>query len=163
MSAGIMQKLLDSLKYATLDEENASTSKKAISILLKHFATADVMRSISLFITSALQKASLEDRPDVRQDQADELVIGSLVLHAFTDFLCIASPVGGAEKFAKTVTNKVGTFFSLLSSLSSPLLSSSSFSSSSSLPPLKLPANSLRHFSGALFRRFQESSLEQVR
>jgi hypothetical protein len=104
----MMQKLLDSFKYATVGTVVAPTCKKAMSILFKHLATTDVMRSTCLFITSALQKAPPEDITDAPQSRTDgsAIGIGSLVLDAFTEFLCVASPVEGTERFAKTVTNK---------------------------------------------------------
>jgi len=119
---GLLQKLLDNLKCATISSEVIPTCKKAMSVLLKHLATTDGMRITALFVTSALQKVSHENTADALQDQNDGFVIGSLVLDAFTDYLCVASPVDGTERFAKTITNKVGSFFSILFSLPSSLL-----------------------------------------
>ena len=120
-------------------EESLTLFIKAFNPLVTSCMAAEVLRSVALFITSALQKtkesSSLHKKKSIRFDQrrprrgtaseppnADaELLskerIGTEILRAYTDILCGSDSTTAIKKFAKTVTNKVSSTFQRRESL----------------------------------------------
>lgn len=132
-SSGVAKKLIDSLDEGLLDEETLPFAFHALQTLTERTISADVYRSIALFIVYSLHRGPVttnqaivkesksEDVKDVEADaflsdnhkrgprstvQASEL--GIALLEMFVNMFC-RGPIGAVHvnKFAKSVSNKV--------------------------------------------------------
>ncbi|KAK9472148.1 uncharacterized protein V1510DRAFT_366256 [Dipodascopsis tothii] len=108
----IVKKFLQALKSGSFTKESLPYLMDAFKSIIKINVSADVMRSISLFVTYAFHDNGPKQQPG---EPATELSfsngvskqeVGVLVLQAFTDVLCDSSSNAIVKKFARTVTNK---------------------------------------------------------
>ena len=125
---GIVKKLLFALKGEVFNDEILPDLLSAFKALVSTNMSADVLRSVSLFVTYALysadhhkslrgKKSNVQLRPmdysGVSASQYNQSIskrrhqAGLLVLEMFSELLCDASSTANIKKFARTVTNKV--------------------------------------------------------
>jgi beige protein homolog 1 len=118
--------LLDALKGDESTEESLSLFVSAFRSLLASCLSADLLRSLALFITYAIHDAKplrLQRKKSIRFDArvrrlavATERTQGCLskakvgveILRMYCTFLCAPDEVLTIKKFARAVTNKVG-------------------------------------------------------
>lgn len=129
---GIVKKLLLALKAEIFSAEILPDFMRAFKALVKTNMSADVLRSLSLFITYSLHKnnpsrplrikksnvqlkrqAAAENTSlllvgGVKKDELSRQQIGITVLNMYAELLCDDDPsMVNIKKFARTVTNKV--------------------------------------------------------
>ncbi|KAL1627864.1 Beige protein-like 1 [Diplodia seriata] len=141
----IIKRLLDALKGESFTGEVFPHFLNAFKALLKCSVSSDILRSLALFITFALQESkTLVNRPLRSSSSAKQLrraptqpllpnstpstrsmtpsiqaesevlskkELGVKILEAYAAFLCDDASATEIRRFAKTVTNKVGSFF----------------------------------------------------
>ena len=132
-----MKKLLLALKAEIFSPETLPDFMQAFKAIVKTNMSADVLRSLSLFITYSLHKHN-PSRPlkvkksnvqlkrqgtaltdtgsasnggtgyELKKDEASRQQIGVMVLKMYAELLCDDDPSAvNIKKFARTVTNKV--------------------------------------------------------
>lgn len=132
-----MKKLLLALKSEIFSADILPEFMQAFKALVKTNMSADVLRSLSLFITYSLHKHS-PARPlrtkksnvqlkkastgdivnlptrslqEFKRDESSRQQIGVMVLQMYAELLCEDDPsASNIKKFARTVTNKVIRF-----------------------------------------------------
>ncbi len=122
-----LKKLLDALKAEPILPDTMPFFMKAFKALLPGAMSAEMLRSIALFITFSVHKGKLSNgvqsrwtnRRDTRPRRATQsgspeaplnalsrFQIGVEVLRLYSDFLCDKDDTTMIKKFARTVTNK---------------------------------------------------------
>lgn len=122
-----LKKLLDALKAELVLPETMPLFMNAFRSLLPGAMSAEMLRSIALFITFSVHKGKLlnevshrrtnrlETRPrrstqsgspEPPSDGLSRFQIGVEVLRLYSDFLCTKNDISMIKKFARTVTNK---------------------------------------------------------
>ncbi|EEH21741.2 hypothetical protein PABG_03957 [Paracoccidioides brasiliensis Pb03] len=123
----VVKKLLDALKGESFTSESMKLFIPAFSCLVKSCMSAEILRSLALFITYSIHAAkpstSLQKRKSMRFDPRtkrpgfalfhhpdrtylSESEIGIEVLKAYANIICKESGTANIAKFARTVTNK---------------------------------------------------------
>lgn len=147
---GIVKKLLLALKGEMFSKEILPHFMAAFKALVKSNMTADVLRSLALFITYSLHKynptrplrmkksnVQLKRQPtlefsnppvvkligDLKKDELSRQQIGVMVLEMYSELLGVDDPSQmNIKKFAKTVTNKVYYFQKRIQHIDSELM-----------------------------------------
>lgn len=122
-----LKKLLDALKAEPILPETMPLYMNAFKALLPGAVTAEMLRSIALFITFSVHKgktlngvqprrsnhldtrprrATQSGSPDPPSTGLSRFQIGMEVLRLYSDFLCAKDDTSMIKKFARTVTNK---------------------------------------------------------
>lgn len=122
-----LKKLLEALKSETVSAGILPSYMAAIKILLPSAMSAEMLRSLALFITYAVNKRSapLHSRRSTKREATPRMSfsssstqsedenanlsrfeIGVGVLRLYSDFLCRKDDTSYVRKFARTVTNK---------------------------------------------------------
>lgn len=128
--------MLDALRGEEFSEEAINLFIPAFRSLLESCASAELLRSLALFITYALhdhqdpklkRKMSLRLRPLPRQssflsEQSTQRglpkpKVGLAMLRMYADYLCTPHEYTNIKRFARAVTNKVSSSRSILDSL----------------------------------------------
>ena len=123
----VLKKLLDALKSEIVSAEMMPLYMRAFKALLPTAVSAEMLRSLALFITYSLHKTkfSIQAKKSLRLDvrpknsigngaegsdsegvNLTRFQIGVEVLKLYSDFLCVKDDLTTIKKFAKTVTNK---------------------------------------------------------
>ncbi|EEP78922.1 hypothetical protein UREG_03768 [Uncinocarpus reesii 1704] len=124
----VIKRLLDSLKDDIFTSENIKLFIPTFSCLTICCMTAEVLRSIALFITYSIHQPKLQTRLQKKKSTASIALqfrrtaahqfqgkhveyiskehIGLELLRAFTDIFCASESTVNIQKFARTVTNK---------------------------------------------------------
>ena len=122
----VSRRLLEALKSEPVSRHAMSLYVEAFKVLLPSAMSAELLRSLALFVTFAVNKrnTALPSRRPTRREvrprhssgtkshpEEHNLVmsnfeIGVEVLRFYSDFLCKSGDDGMIKKFAKTVTNK---------------------------------------------------------
>jgi hypothetical protein len=107
---GILHKLIDSFKHEPVHADAATACTRAISVLLDRTSNADAIRSVSLYISSALQVQSSSAGKSITTGKStanflDSQTLGMMVLDGFSAFICDGD-ISAVTRFTKTVTNK---------------------------------------------------------
>ena len=125
---GILKKLVENFKQASIHHEARPVLKEAIVVLLRYTANPETLRFTALYITSSLHSPARAESdyqptklelPLSKAGSNDAICgpeVGLTVLQAYTSFLCMDS-AEFVHKFVKTVTNKV--YFIELSNMAS--------------------------------------------
>jgi hypothetical protein len=128
VTIGVVKKLLDALKGEYFTAESLKLFMTAFRSLLVCCMSAELLRSLALFITYAIHKpklpSSLQKKKSLRFDNRSRRAtqpqpietagtylskpqIGIEVLKMYSGLLCTNDDVTTVRKFARTVTNKV--------------------------------------------------------
>lgn len=123
----VLKKLLDALKSEIVLTHTMPLYMAAFKSLLPTAMSAEMLRSLALFITYSVHKgkpslqskksvkmqarprastASESDVPDLINPHLSSFQIGVEVLRLYSDLLCAKDDTSTVKKFAKTVTNK---------------------------------------------------------
>ncbi|KAK9476232.1 hypothetical protein V1514DRAFT_337554 [Lipomyces japonicus] len=104
----IVKKFLQALKSGSFTKESLDQFIPAFRLIILTNVSAEVMRSISLFIAYALTQNTDGGYKKSESDyiRISRSEVGYMVLKIFTDILCDASSTMVIKKFARTVTNK---------------------------------------------------------
>ncbi|KAK2756534.1 hypothetical protein FQN54_005427 [Arachnomyces sp. PD_36] len=123
---GVVKRFIDALKSESFTPNSLKLFMSAFEHLLVCCMSAELLRSLSLFITYAVHKdkpSALQKKKSTRFDRRRSTLsqpneppgtyisrsqIGTEVLRMFCDLLCTSGDTSTIKKFAKTVTNKVG-------------------------------------------------------
>lgn len=126
VSLGVVKKFIESLKGESFTHESLKLFMPVFEKLIVCCMSAELLRSLSLFITYTVHKdktPKLHRKKSARFDRRRSTLskpaespgnyisksqIGTEVLKMFCGLLCPASGTSIIKKFAKTVTNKVG-------------------------------------------------------
>jgi beige protein homolog 1 len=138
---GIVKRFLDALKGEAFLPDVFPSFLEAFTSLVKCNLSAEVFRSLALFVTYALHKPavsasrtpmsrhaiiSTRSTPiqvgpnrlltelDNKQNLDTKQQVGARILEMYTDLLCEKGNTAHLKKFARTVTNKVCLPFTLL-------------------------------------------------
>ncbi|KKZ59007.1 hypothetical protein EMCG_00872 [[Emmonsia] crescens] len=123
----VVKKLLDSIKGESFTAESIKLFIPAFSSLVKSCMSAEILRSLALFITysihSVKRQTGLQKNKSVRVDirakrpgfshflhpdktYLSKVQVGIEVLKAYTNIVCKENGTSNIAKFARTVTNK---------------------------------------------------------
>ncbi|KAJ8098609.1 hypothetical protein POJ06DRAFT_257502 [Lipomyces tetrasporus] len=108
----IVKKFLQALKTGSFTREALDYFIPAFKRIIQTNVSAEVMRSLSLFITYSFNENAssslkrLQDEEKFSQSDTSRAEIGFMVLRIFTEILCDPSSSATVKKFARTVTNK---------------------------------------------------------
>ena len=123
----VLKKLLEALKSEAVSAGTLPLYMAAIKVLLPSAMSAEMLRSLALFVTYAVNKRSapLQPRRSTKREATPRMSfssssthsedenanlsrfdIGVEILRLYSDFLCRKDDTNFIRKFAKTVTNK---------------------------------------------------------
>ncbi|RMZ83629.1 hypothetical protein DV738_g1137, partial [Chaetothyriales sp. CBS 135597] len=124
----VLRRLLEALKSEAVSKTVMAFYTDTFRLLLPTSMSAELLRSLALFITFAVNKrnitlptrkgtkreprpryasnASSANHPDDPNPSLSHFEIGVEVLRLYSDFLCQSHDTGMIKRFAKTVTNK---------------------------------------------------------
>lgn len=125
-AAGVSKKLLEALKAEEFTERALHLFISAYKTLMQSYSSADLLRSLALFITYSIHKptppAKLQKKKSIRflagsrqseasADKAEKyvssLTVAVEMLRMYCSFLCDSHDLLPVKRFAKAVTNKV--------------------------------------------------------
>ncbi|KAK9464583.1 hypothetical protein V1512DRAFT_255310 [Lipomyces arxii] len=104
----IVKKFLQTLKAETFTRESLGYFIPALKRIIQTNVSAEVMRSLSLFVTYAFNENIVDTKGEDKRDSASvpQTEVGYMVLQTFTEVLCDPVSTATMKKFARTVTNK---------------------------------------------------------
>ncbi|KAK9368848.1 hypothetical protein V1509DRAFT_621646 [Lipomyces kononenkoae] len=108
----IVKKFLQALKTGSFTREALGYFIPAFKRIIQTNVSAEVMRSLSLFITYSFNENLIaspkrfSDEEKLSQSDVSRAEVGFLILQIFTEILCDPTSTATVKKFARTVTNK---------------------------------------------------------